>query len=93
MLYRDAGLDMEAPQQSQLDFSRVPHIFGVPRYLFRKAAVTLGEMVAAAVRREPVTRFERETWLWFFAGIFVQRWKDRGSMPPAPAVEQVRPPA
>ena len=28
---------MEAPEQTTLDFTNVPHIFGVPRYLYRKA--------------------------------------------------------
>jgi hypothetical protein len=28
------------------------------------------------LRREPLAAFEHETWLWFFAGIVKQRWKD-----------------
>ncbi len=28
------------------------------------------------IRRRPVEAFEHETWLWFFAGILRQRWKD-----------------
>ena len=38
LLYERAGLDMEAPEQTRLDFSKVPHVAGVPRYLYRKAA-------------------------------------------------------
>ena len=32
MLYQKAGLDMEAPERTTLDFRTVPHLFGVPRY-------------------------------------------------------------
>jgi glycosyltransferase involved in cell wall biosynthesis len=81
MLYADTGLDMEAPEQSKLDFSRVVHIGGVPRYLFRNAWIAIKDTLAARLRRDPVRAFEREVWLWFFAGIVVQRWKDRRSIP------------
>jgi hypothetical protein len=77
MLYADTGLDMEAPEQSTLDFSKVAHIAGVPRYLFRNALNAIKDTVAARVRRDPVAAFEREVWLWFFAGIIAQRWRDR----------------
>jgi glucosyl-dolichyl phosphate glucuronosyltransferase len=76
LLYERAGLDMETPEQTVLDFSKVPHIAGVPRYLFRKAVVTFGGLVASAVRRDPVAAFDREIWLCFFAGIVKQRWVD-----------------
>jgi glucosyl-dolichyl phosphate glucuronosyltransferase len=77
MLYAETGLDMEKPEQSTLDFSRVPHIAGVPRYLFRSAFDALKKSIGAAVRREPAVSFERELFLWFFAGIVKQRWRDR----------------
>jgi glucosyl-dolichyl phosphate glucuronosyltransferase len=77
MLYADTGLDMEKPEQSTLDFGRVPHVAGVPRYLFRSAAVALKDAIVAAVRRDSVTSFDRELWLCAFAGIVKQRWKDR----------------
>ena len=35
ILYETKGLDMESPESRSLDFSKVPHIVGVPRYLFR----------------------------------------------------------
>jgi hypothetical protein len=38
-------------------------------------------MLAAAIRRDHVATFEREVWLWFFAGVMQQRWKDRRRMP------------
>jgi glycosyltransferase involved in cell wall biosynthesis len=77
MLYAETGLDMEKPEQSTLDFSQVPHIGGVPRYLFRTAMDALTASIAARFRRDPVVSFERELFLWFFAGIVKQRWQDR----------------
>ena len=83
MLYAETGLNMEAPEQSTLDYARVPHIAGVPRYMYRTAAITLRDMLRAAVRHDPVASFERETWLWFFFGVVTQRWKDRRRGAPA----------
>ena len=77
MLYAETGLDMEKPEQTTLDFARVPHVGGVPRYMFRSAVTALADAAAAAVKRDPVTSFERELWLWFFAGVVRQRWRDR----------------
>ncbi len=76
LLYERAGLDMEAPEQQILDFSKVPHIAGVPRYLYRKAATQAVAWIKSLIRREPVAAFDHEVWLWFFAGIVKQRWKD-----------------
>ena len=76
-LYERSGLDMEAPEQPALDAASVPHVFGVPRYLFRTALGHARATVAALVRRDPVGSFDHELWLWFFAGIVGQRWKDR----------------
>jgi glycosyltransferase involved in cell wall biosynthesis len=77
MMYARTGRDMEAPEQSQLDFSKVAHIAGVPRYLFRNAVVAVRDVIAATIRRDHVNAFERELWLWMFAGIVKQRWQDR----------------
>jgi hypothetical protein len=77
ILYAQTGKDMESPGQSQLDFSQVRHILGVPRYLFRNAFVAMRDVVSATLRRDRVNAFERELWLWMFAGILKQRWKDR----------------
>jgi glycosyltransferase involved in cell wall biosynthesis len=76
LLYERAGLDMEAPEQTTLDFSTVPHIAGVPRYLYRKALRETVQWVRALCRRDALAAFEHEVWLWFFAGIVSQRWKD-----------------
>ena len=72
-LYEKSGLDMEAPERTTLDFRTVPHVFGVPRYMFRKALSRLAGWIRAMVRRDPIVAFEQELWLWFFAGILKQR--------------------
>lgn len=73
MLYEKAGLDMEAPEQTTLDFRTVPHVFGVPRYLYRKALASVAAWITALVRRDAVAAFEHELWVWFFAGIVRHR--------------------
>ena len=89
LLYERSGLDMEAPEQTTLDFSMVPHIFGVPRYLYRKALANLLGWIRMTLRRDAVAAFEHEIWLWFFAGIVRQRWTDsrgaKGLHRPVPA--------
>jgi len=75
-LYQKAGLDMEAPEQTSLDFRTVPHVLGVPRYLYRKAFTSLVDWARATLRRDAVAAFEHELWIWFFGGILRQRWKD-----------------
>ncbi|HEV8345616.1 MAG TPA: glycosyltransferase family 2 protein [Vicinamibacterales bacterium] len=77
MLYAETGLDMEKPEQTTLDFSAVPHIAGVPRYMFRSAVKALKESIAAAIKGDPIASFDRELWLCFFAGVVKQRWRDR----------------
>jgi glycosyltransferase involved in cell wall biosynthesis len=77
MLYEKAGLDMEEPERTTLDFRTVPHVFGVPRYLYRKALTHVWSWLGATVRRDAFAAFDHELWVWFFAGIVAQRWKDR----------------
>lgn len=81
MLYERAGLDMETPEQSVHDFSKVPHIAGVPRYLYRKAWTAAVGWARAVLRRDAIAAFDQEVWLWFFAGIVRQRWKDSRAQP------------
>jgi glycosyltransferase involved in cell wall biosynthesis len=76
LLYERAGLDMEAPEQTVLDFSKVPHFVGVPRYLYRRALSHVARWFRATARRDRVAAFDHEMWLWFFAGILRQRWND-----------------
>jgi glycosyltransferase involved in cell wall biosynthesis len=78
-LYQQARINMESPEETTLDYSKVPHIAGVPRYLYRSCLRMLADTVKAAARRDAVATFENELWLWFFVGIVKQRWKDRRS--------------
>lgn len=81
ILYEKHGVDMQAPDESELDFSKVPHIAGVPRYLYRTFLKSFSDMLRASVRRDAVASFEHELWMWFFTGIFRQRWKNRKQLP------------
>lgn len=81
ILYEKLGVDMEAPDNSQLDFSKVPHIAGVPRYLYRNFQRSFSGLLRESMRREPVASFEHELKLWFYAGMFKQRWKNRDKGP------------
>lgn len=77
ILYQNNRLDMESPERTDLDFSTVPHVAGVPRYLYRTCLKKFVTMWTALARRDAITHFEDELWIWFFAGIVSQRWKDR----------------
>ena len=77
LLYQQCGLDMESPQETRIDFTRVTHIAGVPRYLFRVFLRHARQWLASALTRHRVAAFEHELWLWMFAGILAQRWRDR----------------
>jgi glucosyl-dolichyl phosphate glucuronosyltransferase len=84
-LYDKSGLDMEAPERTTIDFRTAPHVFGVPRYLYRKALSSVRRWIAATVRRDEIAAFDDEVWVWFFAGIVRQRWRDRGKRGATPA--------
>jgi hypothetical protein len=77
LLYQQHGLDMESPQETRIDFTRVMHIAGVPRYLYRVLLRHFRQCVAAMLRGRRAAAFEHELWLWMFAGILHQRWRDR----------------
>ncbi len=79
LLYERSGLDMEAPERTALDFRSVPHLFNVPRYLYRKALTHLAAWLRSTVRGDAAAAFDHEVWLWFFAGIVKQRFADRKS--------------
>lgn len=86
ILFAKLGVDMDAPDRSQLDFSKVPLIAGVPRYMYRTLLSHVRDLVRARLRRDPVAAFEHELWLCFFAGVARQRWTDRKLMIPPPQV-------
>lgn len=76
MLYQRAGIDMESPEESPVQPSKAHHIAGVPPYMYRRAVATAVRWFLDAARGRTVAAFEHETWLWFFAGVVRQRWKD-----------------
>lgn len=83
MLYAHKRVDMEAPEETSLDFTKVPHIAGVPRYMYRSGLRAFKEMIEAKVRRDRIASFEHELWMWFFAGVLKQRFTDRKKEPVA----------
>jgi glycosyltransferase involved in cell wall biosynthesis len=86
LLYRDAWIDMDAPEDTSVDFSRVPHILGVPRFFYRTVLGHAWRAITCALRGDARGSFDAELWVWFFAGIARQRWRDRGlPRPPIPA--------
>ena len=85
MLYERAGLDMEAPERTELDFRNVPHVFGVPRYMYRNALVSAWRAVIKTLRGDTAGAFSDELAVWFFAGILRERWRSRRGAVGAPA--------
>jgi glucosyl-dolichyl phosphate glucuronosyltransferase len=81
ILYERAGLDMEEPESTALNFSKVPHVFGVPRYLFRSAVTSAIACIRDRFRGRKADAFDHELSVWFFAGILRQRWRDSWSRP------------
>ena len=77
MLYQERGLDMEAPERTTLDFRTVPHVLGVPRYLYRKALSSAWQSLRAALRGDRLAAFDHELWVWFFAGIVAHLWRSK----------------
>jgi glycosyltransferase involved in cell wall biosynthesis len=77
LMYRDAWIDMQSPESTELDFSRVPHILGVPRFFYGNVPREIKRSIVSAWRGDAVASFESELWLWFFLGVFRQRWRDR----------------
>jgi glycosyltransferase involved in cell wall biosynthesis len=86
ILFAKLGVDMDAPDTSQLDFSKVPRIAGVPRYMYRTLAEHAKDFLQARLRRDSVSAFQHELWLCFFAGIAKQRWNERNVVIPPPQV-------
>jgi glycosyltransferase involved in cell wall biosynthesis len=77
ILYQQQPLDMQAPEDTNLDFSKVRTIFGVPHYMYRSCLESAMAMANHRLRNQQVAAFERELDLWFFLGVLRQRWKDR----------------
>jgi len=86
ILFAKLGVDMDSPDNSQLDFSKVPRIAGVPRYMYRTLASHVKDLISARLRGDAVAAFEHEMWLCFFAGLARQRWTERKVVIPPPQV-------
>jgi glycosyltransferase involved in cell wall biosynthesis len=84
LLYRDAWIDMQAPEDTSLDFSKVPHICGVPRFFWGKAPREIRRALTSALHGDAASSFDSELWLCFLAGVARQRWADR-RLPRPPA--------
>jgi glycosyltransferase involved in cell wall biosynthesis len=84
ILFTKLGVDMDAPDNSQLDFSKVPQLGGVPRYMYRTLAMHTKELALARLRGDVVAAFQHELWLCFFAGVAKQRWSERSVAIPPP---------
>jgi glucosyl-dolichyl phosphate glucuronosyltransferase len=77
MLYQQSRIDMLSPEETVLDFSKVPHIMGVPRYLYRSLLKSVTGMLKSRLAGREAASFDHELWLCFFLGVWRQRWKDR----------------
>lgn len=86
ILFAKLGVDMEAPDHSRLDYSKVPQIAGIPRYMYRNVLTSVAGMVRERLRGNAARAFEHELWLCFFAGIGKQRWAERKVVIPPPQV-------
>ena len=86
ILFAKLGVDMDSPDTSRLDFSKVPQVAGVPRYMYRTLAGHVKDLVSARLRGDAVGAFEHELWLCFFAGVARQRWTERKAAIPSPQV-------
>lgn len=89
ILFTKLGVDMESPDNSQLDFSNVRQIAGVPRYMYRTLAAHATALIRARLRGDATAAFEHELWLCFFAGVAKQRWSERKLAIPSPQVSSV----
>jgi glycosyltransferase involved in cell wall biosynthesis len=86
ILFTKLGVDMDSPDNSRVDFSKVPQIAGVPRQMYRTLVTHVKELAVARMRGDDVKAFEEELWLWFFAGVVKQRWAERNVVIPPPQV-------
>ena len=77
MLYQQRPIDMNAPEETNLDFSKVRMIFGTPRYMYRSCLRSGMAWGHAVLNGQKIAAFEHELALWFFLGVVRQRWKDR----------------
>jgi len=56
----------------------VPHVLGVPRYLYRKTLASAWRAAVSYGRGDALEGFDHELWLWFFFGILSHRSRHPG---------------
>jgi len=81
MLYQQRPIDMEAPEETNIDFAKVRLLFGTPLYLYRSCLRSGVAWIRTALNGQQIACFEHELALWFFLGVLRQRWKDRHQPP------------
>ncbi|HEY4661622.1 MAG TPA: hypothetical protein VIG91_08980, partial [Terriglobales bacterium] len=80
ILFQQHPIDMQAPEDTSLDFSKIRMIFGVPQYMYRSCLESAISIAKQRFKGQQVAAFERELDLWFFLGVLRQRWKDRNKI-------------
>lgn len=86
ILFTELGVDMNSPDDSTLDFTKIPLIAGVPRYLYRTLLTHIRGFIHERRRGDAAAAFDHELWLCFFAGLARQRWRDRNVRIPPPVL-------
>lgn len=82
-LYERFRLDMISPEDTTLDYSRVPHVAGIPRFMYRQFLRECARWAGHVARGNLRAAFEHELWLCFFGGVLKQRIvTSRGALPP-----------
>ena len=81
MLFQQRPIDMYAPEETKIDYSKLRLFLGVPLYMYRGCLQSVMACAKAALKRQKVACFEQELKLWFFLGVVRQRWKDRHHPP------------
>jgi glucosyl-dolichyl phosphate glucuronosyltransferase len=80
ILFQQHPIDMQAPEETNLDFSKIRMILGVPQYMYRSCLESAISMAKQRLKGQQVAAFERELDVWFFLGVLRQRWKDRNKI-------------
>ena len=70
----------------QHDFTKVPAIAGVPRFLYREWLHQCRKYFRALFYDDALGRLIEELWLLRLFGLFYDRWRRPLGRPPAPAL-------
>ncbi len=68
---------MQPVTELGLDLRRVPHVFGVPRYMYGQAIRDAFGWIRERLRRRPVDAFRHQMMLAYFAGYVGARLRER----------------